>query len=469
MTSINTNITSLRAQRTLGQNNADLATRLERLSTGLKVNTGKDGPAALIASENMRSELAGIRQAIDNSTRASNVINTAEGALAEINALLLQVQSLTNEAANTGGLSSGEIEANQLQVDAILGSINRISNTTQFNGRQLLNGQLDYQMSGIVASQAVDVKVNSVKLPDNGSQQVAVEVTGSAQTARLEFNAAWTSGNVTLEIGGNRGVQQISFGSTTVVSAMAYAINQLTDATGVSATVSGGQLAMDSVGYGAKQFVTVEAISGPFTALSGNKDFGVDTEVNINGSVAEADGLTVRGATGNMDIEITLDAGFAQQTATTATFDITGGGTTFQVGSTVQAQSQIDVGIGSVATSRLGDNVSGFLNELASGGMNSLVSGNTVQAQRILESAITEVATMRGRLGALQKSVLETNVNSLQIALENVTSAESAIRDADFAFETAALTRAQILTQANTTVLAQANQSPQQVLALLQG
>jgi flagellin len=111
----------------------------------------------------------------------------------------------------------------------------------------------------------------------------------------------------------------------------------------------------------------------------------------------------------------------------------------------------------------------GSLSSLSSGGDNSLVSGNAIQAQKVLTESIRQVATLRGRLGALQKNVLETNVSSLQIALENVTASESAIRDADFAEETAKLTRAQILVQANTSVLAQANSTPQNVLALLGG
>src|SRR5580765_5639392 len=102
MSRINTNIASLEAINRLNKNNTDLATRLQRLSTGLKINTGKDAPAGLIASETLRSEINGIGQAIDNSQRAGNVVNTAEGALSEVNSLLLEVQSLTNQAANTG-------------------------------------------------------------------------------------------------------------------------------------------------------------------------------------------------------------------------------------------------------------------------------------------------------------------------------------------------------------------------------
>src|SRR3954469_19049510 len=167
MSRINSNLASLQAQHTLARNQTDLSTRLQRLSTGLKINTGKDAPAGLIASETLRSEISGIHQAIDNSQRAGNVINTAEGALSEVSALLLEVQTLTNQAANTGALSPDEIKANQLQVDSILTSINRIANTTQFNGVNMLNGSLSYSTSG-VASTAIDVtQINAAKLPDN--------------------------------------------------------------------------------------------------------------------------------------------------------------------------------------------------------------------------------------------------------------------------------------------------------------
>ena len=113
MSRINTNIASLQAITRLGQNQTELSKRLERLSSGLQINRGKDAPAGLIASESLRSEIAGINQAIDNSQRAGNVINTAEGALGEVSSLLLEVQTLTNQAANTGALSQEEIQANQ--------------------------------------------------------------------------------------------------------------------------------------------------------------------------------------------------------------------------------------------------------------------------------------------------------------------------------------------------------------------
>jgi len=467
MSRINSNISSLQAIHRLNRNNADLATRLQRLSSGLKINAGKDAPAKLIASETLRSEIGGINQAIDNSQRATNVINTAEGALGEVSALLLEIQSLTIEAANSGALSPEEIQANQLQVDSILNSVNRISNTTQFNGVKLLNGSLDYTTSG-VASAAIDVvQINTAKLPDNGSVSIAVEVLASAELGNVTFTGATVGTSaVTIEVAGNAGVEQLSFAANTTISAVQTAVNQLTAATGVSATVSGGDLVFNSTAYGSRQFVSVKTINGTFTE---GKDFGVDAEVNINGNRAEVDGINASVRNSNLDIEIQLDAAFAQQTATDTTFSITGGGARFQIGSEVNRQGQVHVGISSVATTKLGNYVVGFLSELSSGGDASLVSGNTIDAQKILSEAIRQVATLRGRLGAFQKNVLETNVNSLSVALENVTASESAIRDADFASETAALTRAQILVQANTSVLSQANASPQNVLALLQG
>lgn len=466
---INTNIPSLQAIHRLARNNTELATRLERLSSGLRINTGKDAPAALIASETLRSEINGINQAIDNSQRANNVVNTAEGALGEVSALLLEIQALTNEAANTGALSQQEIQANQLQVDAILNSINRIANTTQFNGMKLLNGSLDYTTSGVNGAAIDIVQVNAAKLPDVGSVNITVQVTNSAEVGTLTFTASGIgAAPTTIEISGNGGSEQLSFAASAQNSAIAVAINQLRESTGVSASViAGGDLQLYSTQFGSKQFVSVKTMSGAF--MDG-KDFGDDAVVSINGSAAEVEGLVASVRTGELDVTLTLDRAFAQTTtppASQTSFQITGGGARFQLGSEVNRQGQVHVGINAMSTAKLGNDVVGYLSTIVSGGQNSLVGGNTIQAQKVLTAAVRQVATLRGRLGALQKNVLETNVNSLSIALENVTASESAIRDADFAEETAALTRAQILVQANTSVLAQANATPQNVLALL--
>src|SRR5687767_8923103 len=160
MARINTNVSSLTAQRGLAKSQKALGDTLRRLSSGLRINRGADDPAGLIASETLRSEISGVNQAIDNSSRASNVIATAEGALQEVASLLLNIKDLIVEAANTGALSPDEIAANQLQIDSAVESITRISNTTTFAGLHLINGSLDYITSGVdtTAIQALHVQ-----------------------------------------------------------------------------------------------------------------------------------------------------------------------------------------------------------------------------------------------------------------------------------------------------------------------
>src|SRR5512137_733879 len=139
MARINTNVPALVAQTNLRRSQRDLQTSLERLASGLRINRGADDPAGLIVSENLRSEIAGVTQAIDNSQRAVNVIATAEGALNEVASLLVDIQGLVVQGANKGALSDDEIRANQLQINSAVESITRIANTTTFGGQALLN------------------------------------------------------------------------------------------------------------------------------------------------------------------------------------------------------------------------------------------------------------------------------------------------------------------------------------------
>ena len=142
---INTNVAALQAQVGLNNSQGQLNTALQRLSTGLRINSGADDPAGLIASNSLESEIAGLNQAVSNSQTATHVISTADGALHEISSLLLNVKSLVVESANSGALSTTELQANQLQVDSAIQSITRIANTTSFAGLNLLNGSLAYR------------------------------------------------------------------------------------------------------------------------------------------------------------------------------------------------------------------------------------------------------------------------------------------------------------------------------------
>jgi len=269
MARINTNVPSLIAQNNLGRTNGDLAVRLQRLSTGLRINRGADDPAGLIVSERLRSEMQGINQAIDNSERASSVIATAEGYLAEVADLLNSIKGLVVQAANTGGVSDEEVEANQLQIDSAIESITRISNTASFGGLQLLNGNLDYTTSGVVATEIAGVQVDGAQFGSTGTMGVDVEVVQSAQTASLFIDGTTgTSGvlddEVTVEIAGPKGVQSVSFASGTALSSVATAINSLTNTTGVSATfVSSGAVTgvqVNSTDFGSDSFVSVKQV-----------------------------------------------------------------------------------------------------------------------------------------------------------------------------------------------------------------
>ena len=467
MSRINTNVSSLISQRILGKNNSQLNTSLQRLSTGLKINSGADNPAGLIASENLRSEKVGITTAIDNAERASNIIGTAEGGLNEVSSLLTELQGLIGQSANSGGLSAEEISANQLQVDSILSTINRIAQSTSFQGTKLLNGNYDYATSSVGTSSVKNLRVNSSRVPDGSKVSVVVQVTTSAQTGTLSYSGGTVTGaTVTLEVSGTNGTEQLSFSSGTTVSSIATAINGVKTATGVSATITGGNLQVNSTEFGSAQFVGLKALTGTFT-LSSNKDYGTDAAVTVNGAQAQTDGLKVSYRSSNLDIEFDLDT-TVNINNQSKTFGVTGGGATFALGSKVTETDKASIGIASVSTGSLGDSSVGYLSTLGSGGANALTSDNLTSAQKILDKSIKQVSAIRGRLGAFQKFTIGSTINSLGVAFENASAAESAIRDTDFAEETAQLTRSQILSQAASTVLAQANAAPQAALRLLQ-
>ena len=467
---INTNVSSLIAQQSLSKANTSLSTSLQRLSTGLKINSGADDPAGYIASQNLAAEQTGITQAIDNANRANNVIGTASGGLNEVSNLLNQLDGLVNQSANTGGLSAAEVSANQLQVDSILATINRIAGSTAFDGTKLLNGNLAYTTSSVAASAVTSVQINAANLPANKTEAVVVQVTNSATVGDVQFAGATSAlggGNITLQIAGNTGTQQLTFAGSSTLSSIANAINNITSTTGVTASASGKQIDFKAQNYGAAQYVSVSAISGAFAVTGGHsgKAFGTDAAVKVNGAAAQATGLDVSYRDNNLDVDFTLSSQL--NAGRTKTFGITGGGATFSLGAQVTTTDTASIGIQDVSTGGLGDAVQGFLSSLGSGGANSLTSSSLVNAQNIVSEAITQVATLNGRLGAFQKYTLGSTINNLGVAYENASAAESAITDTNFASETANLTRAQILQQSATTVLSQANSQPQNALTLL--
>ncbi len=506
MSRINTNVSSLLAQRVLGQQNRTLTKSLERLSTGLSINRGADNPAGLIASENLRSEKVAISAAIGNAERADQVVNIAEGGLQEVSSLLLEVQSLVTETANDAGLSAEEKSANQLQVDSILQTIDRIANSTSFQGTKLLNGTFDFQINN-QATTIADFKINAAKLEHGDTRAIEVIVTASAQHGGLFLSAnaadldlSATGNRLVFELAGSRGSREFSFASGTSLTAVTNAVNTFTSVTGVSAAVSGTGIVIKSTEFGSDQFVSLKIISdggindgaaagaaaGIYTlnatdentavttgstafsaATNPVRDIGQDVSAFINGIVATSVGKVAQVNTDFLDLQLELSDTGAQTLATISAFTITGGGATFNLGPEVNISNQVSIGIGNVAARHLGGASTGFLDDLTSGNTSNLVDGNLEAAQKIVDRAISQTSEIRGRLGAFQKNVIGSTIRSLGIALENTSAAESTIRDTDFAAETANLTRSQILVNAATNVLSIANSQPQNVLSLL--
>ncbi|MCA9278992.1 MAG: flagellin [Phycisphaeraceae bacterium] len=505
MSRINTNVQSLIAQRVLGHNNFTLNKSLERLSTGFRINRGKDDPAGLIASENLRSDIRSINQAVSNAERADQVMNIAEGGLQEISSLLTELQGLLTAAGNKAGLSKSEKEANQLQVDSILQTIDRIAGATSFQGTKLLNGNFDYSASSIHAG-VKEYKINGAKF-EGSALEVDVIVTASAQQAGLFLSNAATSldlgagSSFVFEVGGALGSREFTFASSVTLSDVVSAINSFTDVTGVKATVSGTGIRLDSEQYGSDEFVSLKivddggigtasnigiysltanntalAATGSHTdfdatdAKNGIRDNGQNIGASVNGILATANGRTLRVNTDFLDVEMTLSAASAQTLGALGSraFAITGGGADFQLASDVNIAGKVSIGIQDVAIRNLGREDLGYLDDLASGKQFNLVAGNNLSdAQKVVDAAIDRISRLRGRLGAFQKNTLGSTIRSLQITSENTQAAESAIRDTDFAKETAELTRSQILVSSATNILSLANQSPQSALQLL--
>ncbi|MBL8875783.1 MAG: flagellin [Phycisphaerae bacterium] len=498
---INTNVQSLIAQRVLGQNQNGLSTSLERLSTGLRINSGKDDPAGLIASNNLSAEIAGKNAAVSNANRADQVVNIAAGGITEVSSLLTQLQGLVTSSSSAAGISESEKQANQLQIDSILQTIDRISSSTSFQGVRLLNGNFDFKTSA-VATGVADYKINAAKF--NGSTNVDVLVTASAHKGGmfLSFGATsidtGTGSQFTIEVGGASGTRQLTFSSSTSIANIAAAINSFTSITGAKATVSSTGIRLDATDFGSANYASLRVVdAGNIAAGSQNGVYklnatndavadttrvstfagatntitkkGADVTATINGISTTATGKTARVNTDFLDVEVTLTDSQSQTLGAVGShaFSIIGGGASFQLNGNVDIGGKVSIGIQSVETTKLGTAALGYLNSLASGKANNVVNGNTENAQKVIAAAILQSSSLAGRLGAFQSNTIGSTVRSLGVAVENSTAAQSIIRDADFAAETAKLTRNQILVNASTNILGVANQSPQAALQLL--
>jgi flagellin-like hook-associated protein FlgL len=391
MSRINTNVSSLIARHTLGRANDSLQSALTRLSTGLKINSGRDDPAGLIASEDLRRDITALNKAISNSERASQMIGTADSALGEVSKLLNDIRGLVTEAANQGALSNEQIEANQLQIDSSLEAIDRIAKVTTFQGRQLLDGSLDFIVDSVPSS-VIDLVIDQANLGAASSIMVDVDITTAAEQAQLTVGASAFSltDDLVVQISGQDGSEVFSFESGAGITQVVNAINLVSDATGVTATNASGVLQLDSSGYGSDAFVAVEVINEGFGSnLSGTRDTGGDVEALVNGVQANGKANTLSINTAAVDLKATITDG----SSTDFSFTIEGGGAIFQLGPDVVSNQQSRIGLSNLNTGTLGGS-SGRLFELRSGRSADLETDVTTAAD-IVDQTITKLGMVQ--------------------------------------------------------------------------
>ena len=278
------NTKSLSSQIQLQRNISDLSDVLTRLSTGLRINSGKDDPAGLIASELLKSDISATKQAIQNTARANSVIAVADSALGQVSSLLNDIRVLVNSSANTGAMTADQIAANQLQVDASIDSIDRIAKTTNFQGQKLLDGSMGFSTanSSIGANGQLDnVKIQQANFGSGTSLDVSVKLLEASKRGTLIYNGTGVGTDTVITVGGSGGSEIFKFGAGTTNSEMADAINRYSDSTGVQAFVEGiaqrGSVTLSSAGSNNDLVITakdagLDAGNYTFRIVQGNNN-----------------------------------------------------------------------------------------------------------------------------------------------------------------------------------------------------
>lgn len=465
--SVVNNSGSINAQNNLSRAQTSLNRSIERLSSGLKVNRGADGPAALVVSEKQRAQIAGLKTAIDNTNKAVSVVQTAEGALNEMNSLLVKVRGLALDSANTGVNDDDALAANQAEIANALDTINRIANNTQFGSKKLLDGSAgktgtasDADVTFLKAGSATAAGTYAVNVTTAAERAIADA--GTDQTAALAADETLTVNGVSISL--SAGLDQAG-----VVSR----INEYSGQTGVTARVDGTttQLYTQDFGSGASISVVSNVAAGATSSGFGTTaitDTGVDVAGTIGGTAASGAGNVLSSTAGSAEgISVRL------ATSATPTTSVTGAqgnvtvsdkSLTFQIG---PSQNQtVNLAIDKVNPSALGVGLAN--NQFGALGSIDVTSASKAQdSLAVIDAAIKEVSGLRGKLGAFQSNTLEATASNLRATLENTVSAESVIRDTDFAQEISNFTNSQVLVQAGASVLQSANQTSNLVLSLL--
>jgi flagellin len=499
MSVINTNISSLTAQRNLMSSQASLSTSMQRLSSGLRINSAKDDAAGLAISERMTAQIRGSNQAARNANDGISLAQTAEGDLGQIGNNLQRIRELAVQSANASNSASDRASLNN-EATQLVSEIDRVASSSSFNGTKLLDGTFTAQSFQVGANNTANDKVTIAAIASAKSSALGVG-SGSSYTAAAGNTAA---AGATALVSGGLSINGISVGAAssdgvspgnTAASsasgiAVAAAINAVSGQTGVTATVgkttvagtgatsatalAAGDIKINGVDIGAIAAGTAGPIRGGQMAAAIN---AVSTQTGVTATFDTTTGaVALTAADGrNIQIDKSANAG-ADDTNTGLT---TGFATT--VAGTLTTRSKVSLSsTGSAGVTIAGNTAAGLVaSGLTAGytaatvtvgaGVSTIDLTTAAGAQAALttvDAAINTISSSRASLGAYQNR-FESVVTSLQTSSENLSASRSRIQDADFAAETANLSRSQVLQQAGTAMVAQANQLPQGVLALL--
>ncbi len=459
---INTNIASLTAQRTLNMSQSSLTTSLQRLSSGLRINSAKDDAAGLAISERFTAQIRGLIQAARNANDGISLAQTAEGSLKEVSNNLQRIRELSVQSANATNSSSDRV-ALQTEVGELIAEIDRVAIQTTFNGTKLLDGTFANQSFQVGANAGETINMSmiaSARTTDLGAA-LSATVTGTALTADLSAGDLLVNG---VDVGAVTGDAKL----------LASKINSLSGtnvtATANSLTVNGTSM----VGAALTGTVTVNGVQTASVTTTGTTGTDRGLIVTAINAISAATGVTAvdTGADGTGVQLVAVDGRNVTHSFATLTAAATGLGAAATNRSTVTLTSASSSGISlsGAAEANAGFTDNQTVAATITGTAVSNIDVSSVQgandALSSIDAALETINSSRATLGAVQNR-FESVVSSLQERSENLSAARSRIKDADFAMETANLTRGQILQQAGVAMLAQANQLPQNVLTLL--
>jgi flagellin len=479
---INHNIAALNTHRQLVTNDRMLSKSLEKLSSGMRINRAADQPAGLIISEQMRAQIAGLRQAVDNSETAISMVQTSEAALTEVTNLLTTMKQLAIHAANEGANDENMLRADQLELDNSLNTMDRITAEAAFGKKRLLDGT--QAANGVGIGQGLEFIKASPETMSSPVEGYEVRVNDLATQAFVKGTVALTpelvdaGEEITISENGKT-VSFVTRQGDSVEATLGRLRNEIR-ANGLDVALDvneDGTIGLHHNQYGSEFTLSVSSSTAGLLSAESRVMMGAtpgkDIQGTIGNEVAFGRGQVLTGGAGTkvQGLQVryygdtVTEPGAGEDAPVAGRVAVYQNSLIFQVGA--QAGQSVSVSLTNTNTRVLGR---GVINESGYRSLRDLDITNpqgATDALKLIEKAIDDVTTNRAELGAFQKNTLESNLRQLRINVEELTNAESVIRDADMAAEIAEFTRNSIMVQSSTAMLAQANQVPQTVLSLL--